>query len=268
MTEKGASRGIERSADKAGGRIPPPSPPRPEWAYFLDMDGTLIEIAETPAAATTDPGLLDLMRRLLAACEGAVAVVSGRAIADLERRLDGLAVALAGQHGLERRDALGRLYRHAPPQSAKGAIEAHLGPLLQRHPGLLLEDKGLSLALHYRRTPQLASYVHRLLRGLIAGARDSLQLQPGKKVVEIKPAGVDKGSAVEAFLAEPPFAGRCPVYIGDDMTDEHAFAVVNGRGGISIKVGKGRSAARYRLPDVAAVRAWLGRVPAVMGERL
>jgi trehalose 6-phosphate phosphatase len=232
------------------------------------MDGTLIEIAETPSAADTDPCLLNLIRHLHAACQGAVAVVSGRAVADLDHRLAGLNLPLAGQHGLERRDSAGRHYQHATTPRAKDAIEAHLRPVLQRHPGLLLEDKGLSLALHYRRTPQLASYVHRLLHSLVEGVKDSLQLQKGKRVVEIKPAGYDKGTAVEDFLAEPPFRGRRPVYIGDDTTDEHGFAVVNRHDGISIKVGKGRSQARYRLPDVAAVRGWLGTVPTAIGEGL
>jgi trehalose 6-phosphate phosphatase len=248
-------------AENAARRLPPLASAQPDWAYFLDMDGTLIEIAETPTAAATDAGLLDLIRRLHAACRGAVAVVSGRTVADLERRLPGLALPLAGQHGLERRDAGGQHHLHAAPQEAKGAIEARLSPVLRRHPGLLLEDKGLSLAVHYRRSPQLASYVHQLLQDLVGDVDDSLHLQKGKRVVEIKPAGHDKGTAVESFLAEPPFRGRRPVYIGDDVTDEHAFAVVNRRGGISIKVGKGRSAARYRLPDVAAVRGWLATIP-------
>lgn len=247
-----------------------PSPAQPDWAYFLDMDGTLIELAPTPAAARTDAALLDLIGDLRAACQGAVAVVSGRAIADLERRLPGLALALAGQHGLERRDAGGGEHRQATPPAAKSRIVAELASVLEQHPGLLLEDKGLSLALHYRQVPRLASYVHRLLRRLLDGEAGGdgqrLQLQKGKRVVEIKPAGVDKGSAVEAFLAEPPFSGRRPVYIGDDATDEHGFAVVNRRQGISIKVGKGASAARYRLPDVAAVRAWLAALPAASGE--
>lgn len=233
------------------------SPARPDWAYFLDMDGTLIEIAETPAAAETDASLLDLIRRLLVACQGAVALVSGRAMADLDRRLAGLNLPLAGQHGLERRDAAGNHFRHAAPEAAKQEIALRLQPLLQRHPGLLLEDKGLSMAVHYRQAPQLAAYVHRLLRSLVNGRAETLQLLKGKRVVEIKPVGFDKGTAIEAFLTEAPFRGRRPVYIGDDATDEHGFAAVNRCDGISIKVGHGRSQARYRLPDVASVRAWL-----------
>lgn len=233
---------------------------RTEWAYFLDMDGTLIELAETPAAARADAGLLDLIGRLQEVCSGAVALVSGRALADLEERMDGLQLPLSGQHGLERRDASGQRHRHATPTAAKGHIEGRLRPVLQRHPGLLLEDKGLSLALHYRRAPQLAAYAHRLLRSLVHGQAEgsaSLQLLKGKRVLEVKPAGFDKGTAIEAFMNEAPFQGRRPVFVGDDVTDEHGFAVVNARDGISIKVGRGRSLARFRLPDVKAVRAWL-----------
>lgn len=249
---------------KAAGRPAPPSPARADWAYFLDMDGTLIDLADTPAAARTDPCLLDLIGGLQAACQGAVALVSGRAMADLDSRMHGLTLPLAGQHGLERRDAAGNHYRHATPPAAKGDIEGRLRPVLDRYPGLLLEDKGLSLALHYRRAPQLAGYAHRLLRALVHGEADrggeALQLQKGKRVLEVKPAGFDKGTAIEAFLDEAPFRGRRPVFIGDDITDEHGFAVVNRRGGISIKVGKGRSQARYRLRDVNAVRSWLAQV--------
>ena len=137
------------------------------------------------------------------------------------------------------------------------ANKAALAPVLARHPGLLLEDKGLTLALHYRLAPRLASYAHRLMKGLASTAGSGLEVQRGKRVAEIKPAGIDKGSAVSAYLDEAPFMGRRPVFIGDDRNDEHGFAAVNRLDGISIKVGKGGSCARYRLPDVAAVRRWL-----------
>lgn len=241
-------------------RPPPPPSPQPDWAYFLDVDGTLIDIAETPTAAQVDAALLALVGRLHAASGGAVALVSGRALADLERRLAGLPLPVAGQHGLERRDAVGRLRGDAGEPAAKAAVSLRLAPVLARHPGLLLEDKGLSLALHYRQAPALAAYVHRLLRRLVAEVGPGLRLQAGKRVVEVKPAGCDKGTAIEDYLAEPPYRGRRPVFIGDDVTDEHGFAIVNACDGISIKVGPGRSCARYRLADVEAVRQWLAVV--------
>ena len=230
---------------------------RPDWAYFLDLDGTLIDLAETPAAAVVDAPLLDMLDRLHRATGGAVALVSGRALADLDRRLGACRLPFAGQHGLERRDAAGRLWIHPAPPEAKCAIRTALEPLLERHPGLLLEDKGLTLALHYRQAPQLAAEIQTLMQRLVAAAGEGLVLQEGKCVVEVKPAGVDKGTAIEDYLREPPFTGRVAVFVGDDLNDEHGFAVVNRAGGVSIKVGGGESCARHRLPNVPAVRAWL-----------
>jgi len=236
------------------------TPPAPsvEWAYFLDVDGTLIDIADSPDAVHVDATLLELIQCLHRATGGAVALVSGRCISDLEGLLGGLHLPLAGQHGLERRDLAGRLWIHAAPPDAKCAIKEALSPVLARHPGLLLEDKGLTLALHYRMAPSLAGYAHRLMRRLAGSAGTDLEIQRGKCVVEIKPAGVDKGTAVAEYLTEPPFQTRRPVFIGDDLNDEHGFAEVNRIDGISVKVGKGPSCARYRLADVAAVHRWLG----------
>lgn len=235
-----------------------PPPAYVGWAYFLDVDGTLVNIADTPDAVCVDTALLDLIARLHRASGGAMALISGRAIADLEKLLGTLHLPPAGQHGLERRDAAGRLWIHAAPPAAKSAIKEVLAPILARHPGLLLEDKGLTLALHYRLAPHLASYALRLMARLADDANAGLEVQRGKRVAEIKPSGIDKGTAVAEYLSESPFKGRRPVFIGDDLNDEHGFAEVNKLNGISIKVGKGGSCARYRLPDVAAVRRWLG----------
>lgn len=241
----------------------PPPPACATWAFFLDVDCTLIGVADTPDAVHVDAALLDLLARLHKASGGTVALISGRTVSDLEKRLGALRLPLAGQHGLERRDAGGRLRTHAAPPAALQAIKAALEAMVARHPGLLLEDKGLTLALHYRRVPRLASYVHRTVSRLATNANSGhagavLEVQRGKRVAEIKPSGFDKGTAVLEYLAEPPFLGRLPVYIGDDLTDERGFAEVNRQDGISIRVGKGKSCARFRLPDVAAVRRWLG----------
>lgn len=234
-------------------------PPAPciACAFFLDVDGTLLDIADTPSAVRVDMELLELIEKLSRISGGALALVSGRSISDLEELLGARRLPLAGQHGLERRDAAGRLWIHAAPPGAKCAIKEALAPVLARHPGLLLEDKGLTLALHYRQAPHLAAYAQRLMTRLMQEAGGELELQKGKRVMEIKPAGIDKGTAVAEYLAESPFRGRRPVFIGDDLNDEHGFAEVNRAGGISIKVGPGASCARYRLPHVAAVRSWL-----------
>lgn len=229
-----------------------------DWAYFLDVDGTLIDIADLPDAIRVDTALLDLIAHLHQASGGAVALVTGRSLSDLEHHLGPLRLPLAGQQGLERRDSAGRLWIHAAPPAAKVTIKEALASVLSRHPGLLLEDKGLTLVLHYRQVPHLAAYAHRLMGHLAHSAGPGLELQRGKRVVEIKPAGIDKGTAVAEYLSEPPFQGRRPVFIGDDLNDEHGFAEVNKQDGISIKVGKGPSCARFRLPDVAAVHRWLG----------
>lgn len=134
---------------------------------------------------------------------------------------------------------------------------AQLRQVVARHPALHLEDKGLSLALHYRSAPQLASFVHQTVHALQRELGDGYVTQPGKRVIELKPAGCDKGHAINAFLREQPFVGRRPVFIGDDTTDERGFDAVNTRGGISIKVGRGPTVATYRLPTVESVRAWL-----------
>ncbi len=235
----------------------PPPAAQVDWGYFLDVDGTLIEFANTPDAVHVDQALLDLVSRLHQDCGGALALVSGRALLDLEWRLGSLRLPIAGQHGLERRDAAGAMHVHGAPTAAMAAIKLRLQAVLERHPALLLEDKGLALAVHYRQAPALAGALHRLLRRLIEATDDALQLQTGKRVVEIKALGFDKGTALEEFLAEPPFKGRRPVFIGDDATDEHGFAVINRLRGLSVKVGPGPTQARYRLPDVGAVRAWL-----------
>lgn len=236
-------------------RHPPPA--QLTWAYFLDVDGTLVNIADTPQGVVVDMLLRELIANLSIASGGAVALVSGRMISDLQNLIRLPQLPLAGLHGLERRDSTGRLWIHAAPPAAKQAMKLALAPLVAAHPGLILEDKGLTLAMHYRMVPALASYVHQTMRRLLKSNDQGLELQCGRRVVEIKPAGIDKGTAIAEYLAESPFKGRRPVFIGDDLTDEHGFAEVNLLHGISIKVGQGASCARYRLPSVAVVRRWL-----------
>lgn len=240
----------------ARAHLPPPPPARLGWAYFLDVDGTLVEFAPSPDGIHVDADLLGLLKRLHQAGGGGLALVSGRALADLDTRLDGLRVPMAGQHGLERRDADGGIHHGAVPLPHQSIRNLLLGEL-QAHPGLLLEDKGMTLALHYRQAPALGAYVYRLMAGLANRLGKDYTLQKGKYVLELKPAAADKGKAIAAYLAEPPFAGRHPVFIGDDVTDEHGFEAINRLGGLSIKVGPGSTAARHRLADVAAVRNWL-----------
>lgn len=231
--------------------------PEENWAYFFDLDGTLIDIGESPQGVHIDRGLRRLVEELYRSAGGAVALISGRSIADIDRLFPGVQLPAAGQHGIERRDFSGRIFRHAFPSSQLDRLRERIAEAVARNSGLLLEDKGLSLALHYRRRPRLGGYAHRLLRSLQAQLGPEYCLQSGKRVVEVKPAGTDKGGAIREFMREPTFRGRTPVFVGDDMTDEYGFDTVNRLGGHSVKVGPGRTVARFRLPNVRAVRQWL-----------
>ena len=233
--------------------------PRSDWAYFLDLDGTLLEFVDHPTPARDNGRLRTLLAGLLSATGGAVAVVSGRALADVDRLLGpgGPRLPAAGQHGIERRDASGHVTQHPFAAARLEKAREELAAAVAARPGLVLENKGASLALHYRRAPQLGGYAHRLVRSLAPRLGPRFRILAGKRVVEVKPAGRDKGAAVLEFMREPPFRGRAAVFIGDDIADEHGFTAVNRLGGVSIKVGPGRTAARWRLRDVAAVWAWL-----------
>jgi trehalose 6-phosphate phosphatase len=240
---------------EAVSRVPAP---RSSWAYFFDIDGTLVDIAPSPSEIVVERELQALVCELFEATGGAVALISGRSIRDVDTVFrDKLPVA--GQHGLERRSSEGRVTRHVAELDKLDFARARVGEAIAAHPDLLLEDKGLSLALHYRSAPALASFAHRTMRNIVSAIGPEFALQSGKRVVEIKPSGKDKGDAVRDFMHEQPFAGRTPVFVGDDVTDEQGFAVVNALGGHSIKVGGGPTAAHWRLANVGAVRSWLRR---------
>lgn len=238
------------------------APPRLErdHALFLDIDGTLLDLAPTPDHVRVDAGIAALLPALAKCLGGAVALITGRAIEDADHLFRGFSLPVAGQHGLERRAADGSVYRHDAPSNGLRSLHHELARFAARHEGLWLEDKGTTLALHYRLALPLASHVHQTLKAhlAVAGVGKGLRLQPGKGVVEIKPDGRDKGTAILEYMTEPPFLGRSPVFVGDDQTDEYGFAAVMRAGGWAVKVGPGRTHAHYRLRDVGAVRSWLG----------
>ena len=226
-------------------------------ALFLDVDGTLLELARTPDTVVVTDALRALLAALEHALGGALALVSGRRIDDLDRVFTPLALPAAGIHGLERRAADGS--RRAPPESSwRADIAARLETFAARHPGLRLEDKGHALALHYRAAPALGAEAGAFCETLVQRAHSPLRLLRGKRVFEFIPDGYDKGSAITEFMHELPFTGRHPVFIGDDVTDEAGFAAVNRLGGRSIRVGTTNGSCAFEsLPDVAAVHAWL-----------
>jgi len=236
------------------------SPPAPEtdWALFLDIDGTLLTHAETPDAVYVDDALRELLERLQLQNGGALALVSGRAIADVDALFAPLVLPVAGQHGVEWRDAAGNVHHLPLPEEHLRQVAQRFAAFKARHPGIVFEDKGHNLALHYRLAPQLEREVRTLVEHAVADLGENFELQAGKLVYELKPSGHDKGTAIEAFLSTAPFEARTPVFIGDDLTDEYGFATVQRLGGHAVKVGEGQSVAEWRLADVEAVRAWLG----------
>ena len=239
-------------------------------ALFLDVDGCLVEFADAPDAVVIPESLIRVLGELQAMIGGALAIVSGRTIEELERLFAPLDLALAGQHGFEWRFAGGpRRGAPQPPIAIVDAVRQGCEQVFGEFPGLRLEDKGYSFALHYRATPQAGPALGQRLRQIAGASESAYSVQPGTLVYELKPSTCSKGAALRAFCREAPFRGRLPVMLGDDLTDESAFSVVNACGGISIRVGPAPhpSEARYALADPAAARTWLAELLRDLSER-
>ncbi len=236
----------------------------PSCALFLDFDGTLVDLVSNPQAVVVPPGLSATLARLRDILSGAVAVVSGRPIQQIDRFLEPLVLSVAGVHGAERRRADGSFAWEAVQPMQQ--VEARARALAQAHPSLVVEAKRGSVALHYRQAPQLQSLCLATMQSAVEGA-PGLTLLCGKMVVEAKPSRTSKSQAIEAFLDEAPFAGRTPVFVGDDVTDESGFDSVQRRGGIGVKVGAGPTLARERVAHPAAMREALEQAIARHLER-
>ncbi len=234
---------------------------RNNWAFFLDVDGTLIDIAPTPDAATATQETIAILDHLAKRFSGAIALVSGRPIADLDRIFAPLHLAAAGIHGLERRSADGRLTRALVSGAAIAKARAALVGLEDRLPGILVEDKGETIAIHFRRAPHHEAAVAAAANDIVAQSGGGLIVLAGKMLAELRPPGPNKGNVVTDFMGEPPFAGRVPVFIGDDVTDEDGFVAVNRLGGHSIRIGADETgAAHHHLRDVDHLRNWLNHI--------
>jgi trehalose 6-phosphate phosphatase len=231
--------------------------PHTPWALFLDVDGTLLELAPTPDSVRVPARVKSLLGGLSDAAGGAVALVSGRTIAQLDEWFAPLRLASAGLHGLERRDAEGKVHRPPHDERALQRARTFLATRIRPHAALLLEDKQMALALHYRRAPELEATARATMTRALELAGEGFCLLEGKMVLELKPDGFSKPLAIAAFLAEAPFAGRTPLFVGDDRTDEPGFTFVEGLGGIAVHVGNADTRARWRLADVGAVHEWL-----------
>lgn len=223
-------------------------------ALFLDFDGTLAELAPRPDAVVVTRELLDLLERLREQLDGALALVTGRAQADIEPLIAPLHLPAAFEHGAVRRSASGATTRAHSPELGPALAVAQA--LAARHSGLLVEHKLTALALHFRAAPHLEAECTAAMSAAIRHD-PGLQLLRGKAVVEVKSASVGKGLAIAAFMAEPPFAGRLPLFVGDDVTDEPGFETVQRLGGAGIKVGSGDTCALHRIAHPQALQRWL-----------
>lgn len=228
-----------------------------DLALFLDFDGTLVEIAPTPDAVVVPDGLPDLLGALNARLDGALAIVSGRELGDVFSFLQPYKGPGAGSHGLEMRLADGRL---AEPAAGIGAIAQEimraLQPLATQYSGLILEQKSWSASLHFRSAPELEAQCAAAMEAAVE-PHDGWEVIYGKMVVEARPAAVSKANAVDTFMGEKPFAGRVPVFVGDDRTDEDGMRAAIALGGYGVKVGMGETVATYGLSDPDAVLIYL-----------
>jgi trehalose 6-phosphate phosphatase len=225
-----------------------------QTALFLDFDGTLADLAPEPDAVQLVSGVIPALARLSAQLGGALAIVSGRRLADLDGFLAPLRLPLATEHGAQRRDMLGRVVSLAEPDLRE--LTHRVTDLAAHHDGLRVEIKQAAVALHYRHAPELESLCQQVMQEA-ADRTPGVELLHGKYVFEVKPSNVSKGSAIKAFMAEAPFAGRLPLFAGDDTTDEAGFAAVQLLGGEGIKVGEGATQARHRCASPEALHQWL-----------
>lgn len=234
------------------------------WALFLNVDGALLETARTPREASAPDSLKELLNAVCSRMDGALALVSGRSIADLDALFAPLRFSAAGVHGCERRHATGCLVRPDIDVHLLDRARETLRKLVDGQPELLLEDKRYGLAVHFRRAPQLRHYVRTIVKVVANGLGTEFVMAEGDHVCEIRPSAWSTASAIAAFLSEPPFRGRTPVFLGNDVTDEEAFGYVNSRGGISIRIGtRSRSLAKYTLGRVSDAVDWLKGIPPV-----
>jgi trehalose 6-phosphate phosphatase len=231
-----------------------PRLPDRDAALFLDFDGTLADLAPQPDAVRVHPEVPRLLTQLGVALDGAIAVVSGRPVAEIDEHLRPLRLCAAGVHGVERRGADGRLQRIAVDGLQQ--VAARIQALVQRHPALRMEIKPGAIALHYRQAPALEELCFATMAQALADT-EGMALLHGKMVVEMKPQRASKGEAVRSFLDEAPFRRRRPWFFGDDVTDESGFDLVQALGGVAVKIGPGQTLAAHHLSDPAALRQWL-----------
>lgn len=240
--------------------VPPPLDAA-RHALFLDFDGTLVDFAPTPDEIVLRPGSRELLQAVSDRLGGALAIVTGREIANLDRHLDPLRLAAAGVHGNQARLA-GRDIEAVPPSPDMEAARRRLLEAVPPGDRLRLEDKGAAIVVHFRGAEEEAGRAEAIARAAAAGL-EGVEIVPGHAIFELRQKGVHKGGAILALLKRPPFSGRLPVFVGDDRTDEDGFRACVEAGGFGVKVGPGETAARWRLADISAVHDWLRTIAGV-----
>jgi trehalose 6-phosphate phosphatase len=240
-----------------------------QHALFLDFDGTLVDIAPHPHAVQVHANIITTLHDIYSMFNGALAIVSGRCVADIDKFLYPLLIPVAGEHGAQWRNTQGDFFE-IDSSSFASALEPIVRAaqlLAQQNGALLLEPKTVGFALHYRMAPALYTLCWNTLLPMVQRT-SGLALMRGKYVMEVIPIAVNKGAAIGRFMCDPPFEGRTPIFIGDDVTDEAGFTAVQGVGGYGIKMGAGPSVALYRCPNPAALRAWLEHAVATLQGRM
>ncbi len=233
--------------------------PAANWALFLDLDGTLLDIAERPDAVDVPPHLPALLARVERALGGAVAIVSGRSLDTVDRLLDPWRPVAACEHGAECRLPSGSIVRpQSPPVPA--AWRARLSALAVEMPGVIVENKHSAITIHYRAAPQWRERLHEIADRLVAPRADAFVVTPAHRAIEIRPRGVDKGGAVRLLMREPLFRGRVPVFVGDDVTDEDGIDAARDLGGWGLHVD------RYFPEGAAGVRKWIVALAGRLGQ--
>ena len=229
-----------------------------ECAFLLDIDGTLLDLAPTPREVWVPPGLADTLRALHDRTEGALALVSGRSLNDIDLIFAPDSFPAVGGHGAEMRVAIDSeaVATHAPPMDKE--LKRRLAAIAKLSPGILLEDKGYSLALHYRLAPHAEKAIYEAVSLIRADLPNApIEVLPGKCVCEIKQSGFDKATGVRELMGHEPFRGRYPIFIGDDVTDESVFAAMPDLGGIAFSVGRRAQGVAGHFDEPSDVREWL-----------